>query len=163
TRLGFYGKSPAARFNLVVPLWRHGDFPSAPCRLTPCAVQDDASKHSREDGTPLAVHIKENRRDTTPGRLDMAERRERYSRTGKKGATSETFREQQQVVKHTETTASELLSEAQAGNRSAFERLVERHRDDVYGLALQMTRSEICALNIAQKSFLSAGLHLNEF
>src|SRR5215472_14171881 len=98
-----------------------------------------------------------------PGRLDMAERRERYSRRGKKEPTSETFRGQQQVVKHTETTAWELLSEAQAGNGSAFERLVERHRDDVYGLALQMTRSEICALNIAQKSFLSACLHLNEF
>jgi RNA polymerase sigma-70 factor, ECF subfamily len=46
---------------------------------------------------------------------------------------------------------------------SAFEKLVQRHRDDVYGLALQMTRSDTCALDVAQTSFFSAFLHLNEF
>jgi len=71
--------------------------------------------------------------------------------------------QQEQVVEHTEATASELLSEAQAGNRSAFERLVERHRDDVYSVGLQMTRSETSALNIAQRSFLSACLQVNDF
>ena len=46
---------------------------------------------------------------------------------------------------------------------SAFEKLVERHRDNVYSLGLQITRSETSALDIAQKSFLSAYLHLKEF
>ena len=45
----------------------------------------------------------------------------------------------------------------------AFEKLVERYRDNVYDLALQMTRSETSALDITQKSFLSAYLHLKEF
>jgi RNA polymerase sigma-70 factor (ECF subfamily) len=59
--------------------------------------------------------------------------------------------------------APELLWEAQGGDMSAFEKLVERHRDSVYGLGLQITRSETCAVEIAQKSFLSAYTHLNEF
>lgn len=71
--------------------------------------------------------------------------------------------EQEQVGENTETTAPELLREAQGGNMSAFEKLVERHRDNVYSLGLQITGSEICAVDIAQKSFLSAHGHLNEF
>jgi len=57
----------------------------------------------------------------------------------------------------------ELLSQAQAGDLSAFEALVERHRDKVYGVALRMTRSEADAAEIAQETFLSAFQHLNEF
>jgi RNA polymerase sigma-70 factor (ECF subfamily) len=45
----------------------------------------------------------------------------------------------------------------------AFETLVERHRDEVYGFGLRMTRSETDAADIAQESFLSAYFHLNEF
>jgi RNA polymerase sigma-70 factor (ECF subfamily) len=45
----------------------------------------------------------------------------------------------------------------------AFERLVERNRDDLYSFALRMTRSEIEATEIAQESFLSAYLHLSNF
>lgn len=71
--------------------------------------------------------------------------------------------EQEHVGKNNETRASELLSEAQSGNMSAFEKLVERHRNNVYSLALQVTRSEACALDVAQTSFLSAHLRLNEF
>ncbi len=71
--------------------------------------------------------------------------------------------EQKQVGRSTETRASELLSGAQEGNMCAFEKLVERHRDNVYGLALQMTGSETCALDVAQTSFFSSYLHLNEF
>ncbi len=36
----------------------------------------------------------------------------------------------------------------------AFETLVERHRDEVYGFGLRMTRSETDAADIAQESFL---------
>src|SRR5262249_12648219 len=46
---------------------------------------------------------------------------------------------------------------------SAFERLVERNRDDLYSFALWMTRSETEATEIAQESFLSACLHLSHF
>jgi RNA polymerase sigma-70 factor, ECF subfamily len=45
----------------------------------------------------------------------------------------------------------------------AFERLVERNRDDLYSFVLRMTRSEKEAAEIAQESFLSAYLHLNHF
>ena len=57
----------------------------------------------------------------------------------------------------------ELLEKAQAGEVSAFEALVERHRDRVYGLALRMTRSPADAAEIVQETFLSAYQHLDEF
>jgi len=57
----------------------------------------------------------------------------------------------------------ELLARAQAGDMSAFEALVDRHEEKVYGLALRMTRSEADAAEIAQDTFLSAYQHLNEF
>ncbi|HZW90847.1 MAG TPA: sigma-70 family RNA polymerase sigma factor [Myxococcaceae bacterium] len=57
----------------------------------------------------------------------------------------------------------ELLSRAQAGDMSAFEALVGRHEEKVYGLALRMTRSEADAAEIAQDTFLSAYQHLAEF
>lgn len=57
----------------------------------------------------------------------------------------------------------ELLSRAQAGDMAAFEALVERHRDNVYGLAFRMTRSEADAAEITQDTFLSAYQHLPSF
>jgi len=57
----------------------------------------------------------------------------------------------------------ELLTHAQAGDISAFEKLVERHRDRVFGVALRITRSEADAAEITQDTFLSAYEHLNEF
>ncbi len=57
----------------------------------------------------------------------------------------------------------ELLERAQAGDLAAFETLVELHRDDVYGLALRMTRSDADAAEIAQETFLSAYQHLANF
>src|SRR6476659_8064388 len=57
----------------------------------------------------------------------------------------------------------ELLARAQAGDMSAFEALVARHEDKVYGLALRMTRSEAAAAEIAQDTFFSAYQHLAEF
>lgn len=59
--------------------------------------------------------------------------------------------------------SSELLSRAQAGDVTAFERLVELHRDAVFGLALRMTRSEADAAEITQETFLSAYQHLKSF
>ena len=57
----------------------------------------------------------------------------------------------------------ELLTRAQAGDMSAFESLVGKHEDKVYGLALRMTRSEADAAEITQDTFLSAYQHLSEF
>ena len=56
-----------------------------------------------------------------------------------------------------------LLERAQAGDVTAFEALVEAHRDRVYGLALRMTRSPADAAEIVQETFLSAYQHLSEF
>lgn len=57
----------------------------------------------------------------------------------------------------------ELVACAQGGDISAFNKLVERHRDQIYGVGLQITRSETNAAEIAQKSFLFAYQHLEEF
>jgi len=67
----------------------------------------------------------------------------------------------------TDTTVQDddrtLLGRAQAGDMPAFEELVGRHEDKVYGLALRMTRSEADAAEITQDTFLSAYQHLGEF
>ncbi len=65
-----------------------------------------------------------------------------------------------QVVKEEDR---QLVSRAQAGDISAFEALVDTHRDKVYGLALRMSRSEADAAEITQDTFLSAYQHLKEF
>lgn len=56
-----------------------------------------------------------------------------------------------------------LLQRAQEGDTAAFESLVEREQDKVYGLALRMTRSEADAAEIAQDTFFSAYQHLKDF
>lgn len=56
-----------------------------------------------------------------------------------------------------------LLQRAQEGDTAAFEALVEREQDKVYGLALRMTRSEADAAEIAQDTFFSAYQHLKDF
>ncbi len=67
----------------------------------------------------------------------------------------------------TDTTVQDddrtLLTRAQAGDMSAFEELVGRHEEKVYGLAVRMTRSEADAAEITQDTFLSAYQHLGEF
>jgi RNA polymerase sigma-70 factor (ECF subfamily) len=57
----------------------------------------------------------------------------------------------------------ELLLRAQGGEMSAFEKLVERHRDNVYSLGLRLTLSETEAAEVVQESFLSAYPQLKEF
>src|SRR4030095_5064742 len=57
----------------------------------------------------------------------------------------------------------ELLARAQGGDMSAFEALVGRHEEKVYGLALRMTRSEADAAEIAPDTFRPADEHLGEF
>lgn len=71
--------------------------------------------------------------------------------------------ESQQTVSEEARTDRELLERARAGDMSAFEALVELHRDEVYGLALRMTRSDADAAEITQETFLSAYQHLSDF
>src|SRR5262249_51454382 len=62
-----------------------------------------------------------------------------------------------------DTANRELLLRAQRGEMSAFEGLVEQYRDSVFGFALRMTQSETEAADIAEESFHSAHLHLQDF
>lgn len=56
-----------------------------------------------------------------------------------------------------------LLARARAGELAAFEKIVELHRDRVYGLALRMIRSEADAAEITQEVFLSVWRNLPGF
>jgi len=56
-----------------------------------------------------------------------------------------------------------LLERAQDGDVDAFESLVERHKDRLYGLALRMTRSEADAAEVVQDAFLAAYQNLKRF
>ncbi len=57
----------------------------------------------------------------------------------------------------------QLVAEAKAGNHQAFEKLVERHEDKVYGLALRMMGNEADAEDVLQDTFLSAYKALKNF
>jgi RNA polymerase sigma-70 factor, ECF subfamily len=56
-----------------------------------------------------------------------------------------------------------LLGRAQDGDVEAFESLVERHKDRLFGLALRMTRSEADAAEVVQDTFLAAYQNLKRF
>jgi RNA polymerase sigma-70 factor (ECF subfamily) len=56
----------------------------------------------------------------------------------------------------------ELLQRARQGDRSAFEELVERTRDRVFGVALRILRSEAEAAEVTQETFLSAWRNLKQ-
>jgi RNA polymerase sigma-70 factor (ECF subfamily) len=62
-----------------------------------------------------------------------------------------------------QTPDTELLREAQGGSTAAFETIVERHRDHVFGLALRMLNSAEDAAEVAQDTFLSAYRNLSSF
>ena len=58
---------------------------------------------------------------------------------------------------------SALVEAARGGDVQAFEALVERYRNRVYGLALRMTNSEDDAAEVLQDAFISAYRKLSEF
>jgi RNA polymerase sigma-70 factor (ECF subfamily) len=58
---------------------------------------------------------------------------------------------------------SALVDRARRGDELAFRRLVVRHRDHAYGLALRITRSPEDAEEVAQEAFVRAWLALREF
>lgn len=61
------------------------------------------------------------------------------------------------------TDDSALVASAAGGDTAAFEALVERHRNRVYGLALRMLSSEDDAAEVVQESFISAYRNLAHF
>jgi RNA polymerase sigma-70 factor (ECF subfamily) len=61
------------------------------------------------------------------------------------------------------TEDSALVASAAGGDVAAFETLVERHRNRVYGLALRMLNSEDDASEVVQETFISAYRNLANF
>lgn len=61
------------------------------------------------------------------------------------------------------TDDSALVAQAAAGETAAFEALVERHRNRVYGMALRMLNSEDDASEVVQETFISAYRNLQNF
>jgi RNA polymerase sigma-70 factor (ECF subfamily) len=57
---------------------------------------------------------------------------------------------------------SELLVKAKAGDTHAFEELVSRTRDRVYGVAFRILHSEAEAAEVAQETFLAAWRSLSQ-
>ena len=57
----------------------------------------------------------------------------------------------------------QLVGRAQRGDATAFETLVGRHKDRVYGLAVRMLSSREDAAEVAQDTFLAASRHLHQF
>ena len=64
---------------------------------------------------------------------------------------------------HTSKTDEELVRAARKGNMVAFEELVARHRDKVYGRAFSMTRNEDAANDLSQEAWVKAWQRLKQF
>ena len=60
-------------------------------------------------------------------------------------------------------TEMDLIREAQAGSRAAFDALVRQYEHQVLRLALHLTGSEQDAEDIYQEAFLKAYRYLNNF
>ncbi len=61
-----------------------------------------------------------------------------------------------------ERTVSELISRVYEGDRTAFDALVNRYRDMVYGLGYHLTRDFEAAQDLAQETFVQAYLKLGQ-
>jgi len=62
-----------------------------------------------------------------------------------------------------ERTDPELVKASLDGNRTAFEELVCRHQDSVFGLAVGMTRNREDAADMAQEAFIRAYSKLEQY
>ncbi len=60
-------------------------------------------------------------------------------------------------------TDQELVRACLAGNRSAFDELIRRHQDSVFGLAVGMTRDRDDAADMAQEAFIKAYVKLEQY
>lgn len=64
---------------------------------------------------------------------------------------------------HSATDDKELVRAAQKGDSSAFEELVARHRDRIYGRAFSMMRNEEAALDLSQEAWVKGWQRLKQF
>lgn len=62
-----------------------------------------------------------------------------------------------------ETVDSELVARARIGDDAAFEELVRRYRNDVYGLSYHFLRNREEAWDVSQEVFIKAYRSLNQF
>lgn len=60
-------------------------------------------------------------------------------------------------------TDEQLVAQAQLGDLTAFETLVERHEEKLYRLAMRLLRNDTDAREVLQDAFLSAWQKLGEF
>lgn len=62
-----------------------------------------------------------------------------------------------------EITDQQLAADCLKGRRAAFEELVRRHQDAVFGLAVGMTRNREDAADMAQEAFIRAYAKLDQY
>jgi RNA polymerase sigma-70 factor (ECF subfamily) len=62
-----------------------------------------------------------------------------------------------------DATDLDLLAEARAGNASAFEKLIDRHADALFGLAVSMVKNRADAEELVQETFAAAFTNLEKF
>ena len=68
-----------------------------------------------------------------------------------------------QRIEHATAGDDVLVSAAQAGDMAAFEELVARHRDKVYGRAYTILRHEDDALDVSQEAWVKSWQRLGQF
>ena len=66
-------------------------------------------------------------------------------------------------IDHSSADDAKLVRAAQKGDMGAFEELVARHRDKVYGRAFSMMRNEDEAIDLSQEAWVKAWQRLKQF
>jgi RNA polymerase sigma-70 factor (ECF subfamily) len=66
-------------------------------------------------------------------------------------------------IDHSSVDDARLVRAAQKGDMRAFEELVARHRDKVYGRAFSMMRNEQEAIDLSQEAWVKAWQRLKQF
>ena len=64
---------------------------------------------------------------------------------------------------HSSAEDPELVQKAQSGDMGAFEELVARHRDKIYGRAYSMMRNEEEAIDLSQEAWVKGWQRLKQF
>ena len=82
---------------------------------------------------------------------------------GQPGGTQESRRERAQARMQDRGPEMQLIREAQAGSRTAFDALIRQYEQQVLRLALHLTGSEHDAEDIYQEAFLKAYRYLGNF
>ncbi len=69
----------------------------------------------------------------------------------------------QKEADHAGMTDEELVKLSQGGGTGAFEEMIARHRDKVYGRAFSMLRNEEAALGLSQEAWIKAWQRIGQF